>query len=454
MRCWRLTTRVCAFALALCALTTASMARAWTEARVESAGAHLDVLPDGQARVRLRVGVRVLGGWLSRLELAGLDPGLVLDPHEAPSLLSEDGQKLEPEAKLERDGRVLITFPSRSRAPRRGRHELVLTYATRLASEPSRDGQRTLRWALPAFRADLRDVEVSVDAPSGAQADAHGDGATTITRHVRGERTVLRWQRAQLPRTLAFTASFRVPASSAARPADATRAQAGRAPALGGSAAWAALALLLLAGAKRAAVRASCRHERARALPLLGLGGAPRALTAAALALAAAWLHGVQPLLGGASLALLCACALDRGFAPLPGAAPRWTRTRVALELTRVRRTRARRLFGAAAWLDATTPLGLATLACGWALVLLRANLGAGIDVWLEALLAATPLWFTATRRALPPTALERLYAEHARERSSAVQGARDRTEQERDPQASDPLRSAAASRRAPDRAA
>jgi hypothetical protein len=293
---------------------------------------------------------------------------------------------------------------------------------TRLASEPSRDGQRTLRWALPAFRADLRDVEVSVDAPFGAQPSEDNDGATTVTRSARGERTVLRWQRAQLPRTLAFTASFRLPASAAARPVDAPALQPGRAPALGDAAAWAALALLLLTGAKRATVSASCRREHVRALPLLGLLGLPRALAAVALALAAAWLYGVQPLLGGATLAALSACALDRGFAALPVAPPRWTRARVALELTRMRPTRARRLLGVAAWLDATTPLGLGSLACCWALALLRANLGAGIDVWLEALLAATPLWFSATRRALPPSPLERLYAQHARARGGATQ--------------------------------
>jgi hypothetical protein len=431
MRCRRLTTRLCAFALGLGALATAPSARAWTDARVETAGAHLDVLPGGRARVSLRLGVRVSGGWLSRLELAGLDPGLVLDRDKPPSLSSEDGQKLQPETRLERDGRLVITFPSRSRAPRRGRHSLVLTYLTSLVSEPSRDGQRTMRWALPAFRADLRDVEVSVNAPLGAQPSAEGnDGATTISHWPRGERTVLRWQRAQLPRTLAFSAAFRVPASAAGRPAAAALAgQPERAPTFGGAAAWAAFALLMLVGAKCAAVGASCRHERVRALPLLGLRGLPRALVASSLALAAAWLYGVQPLLGGATFAALSACALERSLLPVPAAQPRWTRARIALELTRLRRTRLRRLFGAAAWLDATTPLGLGSLTCCWALVLLRANLGAGIDVWLEALLAATPLWFSATRRALPPTTLERLYAQHARAESASAPETAERSE-------------------------
>ena len=112
---------VLACALALCALLPARV-QAWTEARVETASAHLDMLSGGRARVSLHVGVRVLGGWLSRLELDGLDPGLVLDLERPPFLLCEDGQRLVPETKVQRDGRVVITFPGRSRAPHRGRH--------------------------------------------------------------------------------------------------------------------------------------------------------------------------------------------------------------------------------------------------------------------------------------------------------------------------------------------
>jgi hypothetical protein len=409
-----------ACALALSSLAPAAPAQAWTEARIETASAQLQVLPGGRARVSLRLGVRVLGGWLSRLELDGLDPGLVLDPDRPPLLLCEDGQRLAPETRVGRDGRVLITFPSRARAPRRGRHDLELGYFTQLASEPARDGQRTMRWALPAFRADLRDVDVSVNAPAGAALAGTTDRATTTAYLLQGERTTLRWRRAQLPRTLTFEAVFSVPASAALRASPPPAARPGPSPGLGGVAAWPALALLLLAFAKRSAVRASCRHERARALPLLGLVGGPRALAAAALALAAAWVYPAQPLLGGALLAAVSACALDRGYHALPVPQPRWTRARLALERARLRRTYARRLLGGAAWLDATTPLGLGALACAYALALLRANLGAGIDVWLEALLAATPLWLSATRLALPPPALERLYASARQTRSVA----------------------------------
>ena len=422
MRAERLCAWIVVAAGMLCALLSARPAQAWTETRVETAGAHVELLEGGHARVRLRVGVNVQGGWLSRLDLAGLDPALALDPAHAPFMQGEDGERRTPELKIKRDGRVLISFPSRTRAPRRGRHSLELAYFTRLASEAGRGGERTLRWALPVFLADLRDVDVSVDAPAGAQPIATDDGATRTTHSARGERVLLRWQRAQLPRTASFEVALRMPASGApAHAPPAASLQPVRAPALGGTSALATLALLLLAWAKRAAVGSTCRRERARAVPLLGLTGLPRALGAVALAGAASWLHPTHPLLGAALLGGVSACALDRALYPAPAAQPRWTRARLVLELARLRQTRARRLFGGSAWLDATTPLGLGALASAYALVLLRAQLGAGLDVWLEALLAATPLWLSATRLRLPPTAVERFYAQHAQQTAVAT---------------------------------
>lgn len=409
-------------AVALCALVLAmsvpGAAHAWTEARVESAGAQLDVQGDGRAHVSLRIGVRVLGGWLSKLELAGLDPGLALDPAQPPSLLTEDGQQLTPEVRFLRGGRVVIGFPSRSGAPHRGRHDLLLHYTTTLMSEPSKDGGRTLRWSLPAFSADLRDVDVQIGAPGGARATGEPDGAVTVSESTQGGRAVLRWQRAQLPRTLVFEAALALPASVVR--ATLRSQQQERVPLFAQHTTWAALLLLLLVAAKRAAVHASERASHARGWPLLGLRGRARALASIALAGAAIGLSPVQPWLGSAALCALCACGLDRGFARLPQRPLRWTRARYALELARLRRLRAARLLGAAAWLDATTPLGFSLLAALYALALQRALLGAGVDVWLDALLAATPLWLSATRFALPKSALEELLQQPSKRQQSA----------------------------------
>src|SRR5262245_44993663 len=176
------------FALVRSALLPSLPARAWTEARIESAGAALELMPEGRAHVNLRVGLRVLGGWLSKLELDGLDAGLVLDPDQPPAVRTEDGERLLPEVRMHRDGRFVLSFPSRSGAPHRGRHELELHYVARLGSEPDRGGRRVLRWALPAFRADLRDVDVTVDAPAGTAVSGDADGAVTRTTNARGER--------------------------------------------------------------------------------------------------------------------------------------------------------------------------------------------------------------------------------------------------------------------------
>ena len=47
---------------------------AWTEAAVRSVQAEIDLSPDATAEVSLRARVRVHGGWLEGLEIAGLDP--------------------------------------------------------------------------------------------------------------------------------------------------------------------------------------------------------------------------------------------------------------------------------------------------------------------------------------------------------------------------------------------
>jgi hypothetical protein len=435
------------------AVSAPRAAHAWTETRVESAGAQLDVSGDGRAHVSLRIGVRVLGGWLSKLELAGLDPGLALDPDRPPSLLTEDGQQLTPEVRFLRGGRVVIAFPSRARAPHRGRHELLLQYSTTLASEPSRDGGRTLRWSLPAFSTDLRDVDVQISAPAGTRAAGEPDGAVTVSESSQGERAVLHWQRAQLPRTLVFEAALALPASVVRETLRSQQQE--RVPLFAQRSTWAVLLLLLLVGAKRAAVRASERAEHARGWPLLGLRGRPRALASIALAGAAIGLYPAQPWLGSAALCALCAHGLDRGFARLPQRPVRWTRPRYALELARLRRLRAARLLGTAAWLDATTPLGFSLLAACYALALQRALLGAGVDVWVEALLAATPLWLSATRFALPKSTLEDLLAQRrvAAKRQLAADASKSASPERAQPLA-EPATPAGADRPGPARAA
>ena len=64
--------------LATCAGWAAPV-QAWTRASLQGASARLEVRRStGRARVALELELRVLGGWLSKLELTGLDAELAL----------------------------------------------------------------------------------------------------------------------------------------------------------------------------------------------------------------------------------------------------------------------------------------------------------------------------------------------------------------------------------------
>ncbi|MCZ7682239.1 MAG: hypothetical protein M5U28_26990 [Sandaracinaceae bacterium] len=135
------------------ALCAAAPARAWTDAAVRSVQARVELRPDASARVTLTATVRVHGGWLEGLELAGLDPDLVLDETAPPFALDAEGQRYEPRAEVLAGGRVLLAFGRRG-APRRGTVTVTIAYATSLAhraTEPLEDeGLVRVRWTLPA----------------------------------------------------------------------------------------------------------------------------------------------------------------------------------------------------------------------------------------------------------------------------------------------------------------
>jgi hypothetical protein len=111
-----------------------SSARAWTEARVESASAWVDVLDEQRVRVSLELSVRVDGGWLTHLSLRGLAPSLSLDSDKPPYVLSEDGRKIAPTVRRDATGELVLGFPDRRTAPRRGRHRVGLVYEATLTT--------------------------------------------------------------------------------------------------------------------------------------------------------------------------------------------------------------------------------------------------------------------------------------------------------------------------------
>lgn len=378
-------------ALAAAALgLDARPAQAWTRARVETAEAHLDLRDSGQTLVSLALGIRVAGGWLSRFELTGLDPGLVLDPEKPPFVLCEDGRKLTPEIKVRDEGRVIISFPDKMQAPHRGLHQLALAYLTTLVpSEPRARDAIELSWSLPAWQVELRQSDIWVNAPLGATfaADAEPEVALERERLDRGSRTLLHFHRARLPRTVVFSAQLELPSTAAS----AIRAARPKGAHARPQALYVAALVLSLAWLKRRAALVTGSRLGARPLPLLALGPRMRAGLMLALAALGGFCYAARPNLGLALLASVVTLGLYRGFG-------RTTEVSEARGL----HPRALALFGGASWLDATTPLGFGLLGSAYSLSLQRLVLGAEPGLWLEALLLVTPFWLTATRLHVP----------------------------------------------------
>jgi hypothetical protein len=366
---------------------------------VAGAAAHLEVGEEGDARVALELGLRVHGGWLTQFELGGLDPDLELDPREPPWFQCEDGTKLTPEVRVSA-GRIVLSFPERRSAPHRGLHRLGVVYTTRLAASAAR-GTTRLSWSLPPWSEDLENVHVWVDAPRSARfgAGEDGDVAMLREREERGGRALLHFSRAQLPRTMPFAIELDMPGDlTAARPARA--AAEIRAPQLSPAAAWAALLVLALASIKRRAVRSLCAHHAARAVPLIALSPAARALAMIVLVIMAGFGYERHASLALACMAGIVLLALGRGFARRRTLPPAGHGDRLL--------ARARAWFGAAAWLDATAPLGLGLIGCLYALAALRLALHGRPGLWLETLLLVTPLWLTGTRLQISSSAAGR----------------------------------------------
>lgn len=169
------------------ALFAAAPARAWTDAAVRSVQARVELRPDASARITLTATVRVHGGWLEGLELAGLDPDLVLDETAPPFALDAEGQRYEPRAEVLAGGRVLLAFGRRG-APRRGTITVTIAYTTSLAhraTEPLEDeGLVRVRWTLPGWRSGLDGVQIEIVAPRGTRfgpRDESDTGASVAT---------------------------------------------------------------------------------------------------------------------------------------------------------------------------------------------------------------------------------------------------------------------------------
>jgi hypothetical protein len=409
--------------LALTGLTRPAPAAAWTDSAVRSARARVAIDGEGTAIVFLEVEVRISGGWLEGLEIAGLDPDLALLQDPRPIAIDDQGRPHYPTVTPRRGGRLQVSFPRRS--PRRGRIVLSLAYRTSLAHRavPVRGEDAVdVSWTLPPWRSGLDGVEIVLIVPPGATAQVAEGAVTERGRSRRADGLVeLRWRRPHLPRTQPWTVTARLPRAAlgpalrtltdgearvvSATPPPPPRSVRDRDP----RPFWVGTALLLglLLVAKELAMRARTRRRGVPSRPWVALPTWLR-LPGAAAALACAAVVG--PVGPEAGLALMATAVLLGVHAPSPRplAAPTlgaWHRADGRwLEAAR-RAARLRALDG----LDATRPLGLLVLAVFLALPWVLPPVGERDVVVALACLLPVALLVTGTRRALPPSPLETL---------------------------------------------
>ncbi|MCC7536545.1 MAG: hypothetical protein IT379_10050 [Deltaproteobacteria bacterium] len=404
-----------------------SSAHAWNETELGPLDVTVAADSDARATVTITLGVGVIRGWLEQLELAGFDPDLALDPDRPAWAVTADGRKLDVETRVRPGGVILVDFRD-GQQPRRGRLTLGLTYRTTLAhvSEPGSD-RVVFRWEMPPWNQGIERATVHLLVPHSAgiaptvPEGELEDRLVTLTRSTSFDAG--RWQRVHLPRNSMWRLSLALdervvePSLRAPRPG-APPPRAGRAPAEAPRSqlpprAWLlaiGIALALLPALKVLSARSDARRTRTRVNPLVPFPMVLRPLAASGLFAGGAvlsYLHfsaGIAVAAAGIALAVFLT----------PRARPPVRATGTWCPATRrdLRRARVRALLehvSPLGLLDATTlPGSLAQLAilgaAAWAsavpLALAPAR-WAALPVLLA--LALAPLFWTATRRHLPP---------------------------------------------------
>lgn len=394
---------------------------AWTDAAVRSVHAEVQLAEDASIHVTLTATVRVHGGWLEGIEIAGLDENLVLDDEYEVWAEDGEGRIYHPQVRLVRGNRVQISFPGRS--PRRGELRIGFAYRASLAhraTEPlaSEDAVR-VRWTLPGWRSGLDGVQLDVVAPAGTQLGPRdpGDDGVDVSMEVEelADRTVLHWRRAHLPRTVPWTVSFDVPAGvldESLRGAPVVLlppppTSAALAPPADPTWFWIALAAVLgiLGLAQIVLVSRLASRAASEARPLLFAPAIVRAVVILVAAPVGAWLGAAsEPLCALATLALVpLAAAYRPGAAPSPPKLGAWRE--VGSRWLDASRSGWRVQAGPSALLDATTALGavhcLAWLALPWA----WAQPPVPFHVMLVASVLPLPIFLTGTRVSFPRSA-------------------------------------------------
>lgn len=205
-------------------VTTSSTAHAWTRSVVGGARAEIDLGRDATADVLLRLDVEVQAGWLRELELAGLGAQVVLDASRPPYFRSEDGEILRPNAEVDDEGRIRLSF-SRRESPKRGAYRAFIRYESKVevtAVEVEGEQRARLVWSVPAWETGLQGVSIQMRAPKGASIPTDGTEMPAGVDFQISEgpnRTIVEWRRIHLPRMTPWPLTIDVPAQSIALPA-------------------------------------------------------------------------------------------------------------------------------------------------------------------------------------------------------------------------------------------
>jgi hypothetical protein len=374
-------------------LGSSSPAQAWTRTVVKGARATVDIERDATLSVLLRLDVEVHAGWLQEMQLAGLGQGVDLDRYRPPYFRSEEGEIFRPEAAIDEEGTIHLSFPRRE-APRQGQYRVFMRYRTKAdvtAVQVEGEPRARVVWSVPAWETGLHDVSVEMRAPRGSAVpiEAH-DAAPGVEFKINQEaqRTIVEWRRIHLPRMTAWPLALDVPAEAIALPATAeTHTPSGFKPLAIPEArplAWALFLLAALLLLKRRFIEARLGREG-----LLLQAPWAAVLTITAVALAAGQWAVPNHLLCALPLIAL---SLHR---PATSMAPTERKTwhgalnkdlpEVSVPLSHV--------------LDATTMVGLAALVAG----------AVGLTVLGEpmAALLLLPLFLTGTRHHMAHTAAQ-----------------------------------------------
>lgn len=403
-----------AFAFAL--LLHCEEAHAWTDAKVQGVHTYIELSENGIADVLMKIKIRVRGGWLSRFEITGLDDDLVLDVTRPAVIISEEGPRYIPEIKMRETGTVILNFTDRKRVPRRGTYTCELRYTTasivRDIENASVD-KRYVYWSLPPWHVGLENVQIEIAAPLGSRPLALSAEESFVEQRNYSDsnnQTVLQYRRIHLPRTVAWEIGFTLPNSTPAstapvRSTDTTSSNTTTQESVAISGSWIAVLLGVIAMLKRFFVMRNCRRRRVEPIPLI----APKSdylrhSLLVLLAFGAFVLFSTNRVTALVLCCLVVVLSIDKTYRQLPVLQKGVWRSVTQRDLWVARFYPYKIFFSFSAWLDATTPLGLALLVSNIILSFLLYWQGDSDFAysWSCSAILVTPLFLTGTRKDFP----------------------------------------------------